>query len=190
MLNKNYILILMLSSACLFGQSKFFDIVNSVKKEMNSKSYSLQLEKKCDINKDGLTDEILLFNKDAHFSNEDDIETLDSPIYVILSTNKIFENDKIIYTFIPNNSNLDNNIVTKSNYFTIEQTTGNGENKKTTYITFKFLNNKLFLHKYGSDTNYPKNDKLIKTTKIYNQKDFGNISFENFDIESINSSIK
>ena len=195
--NFNFIIILIIFffPISIFGQNKTSNNViknsNSIKKTLQSKKYSLEFEKSCDLNQDGIEDKILLFKGDTkNYNNEDDLETLDSPIYIILSDGKILSNKESLYTFIPNNSNLDDNIVVKKNYFTVEQTTGNGNNKETQYITFKYADNELLLYKYGSVTTYPRAGKIVKQTEIYTRENFGKIKFENFNIEAIKSKIK
>lgn len=152
-------------------------------------NYSLVKEEIGDFNKDNKKDIILIFKSK---NNDEEIETLDSPVIVLLSTTKNyerFENSNILYSFIPNNSVLDDNLVMKNEFFTIEQTMGNGNDKEKKYITFKFDNNKIFLYKYGVETSFPGKTKIITSTKIYSKKDFGIIAFKDFNLNDIQNKL-
>lgn len=154
-------------------------------------NYSLEKEEIGDFNMDNKKDIVLIFkSKD----NDEEIETLDSPVIVLLSTTKYyerFENSNILYSFIPNNSVLDDKVVVKNEYFTIEQTMGNGNNKEKYYITFKFdqNTNKILLYKYGIEKSFPGKTKINTTTKIYSKKDFGIITFEDFNLNDIQNKL-
>lgn len=158
--------------------SQYYEnIIEKVKEDMNNKKYTLEFEKKCDLNNDHLEDEILLFSGD---DQDSDIEVSDSPLYVFIKKNDgsyaLKKNSDLIYTYIPDNSLLDNNLVIKDNYFTVEQTTGGGNNKQTQYITFKYnTNGEVILHKVSTITTTANSS----TTKIKTTKDFGIIKFEN-----------
>lgn len=73
------------------------------------------------------------------------------------------------------------NVVSKDNFFTIEQTFCKGALYVSAYTTFKITGNDVLLHKYSetyTDRNDP--DKIMKD-RIWSSKEFGQIKFENFD---------
>lgn len=75
-------------------------------------------------------------------------------------------------------------VVSKDNYFTIEQTFCKDALYVSSYTTFKVVGNDILLHKYSesyTDRNNP--DKEIKD-KIWTNKDFGQIKFENFNYKT------
>lgn len=154
--------------------------------------YTLQKEEICDLNNDQKKDIILIY-KPKNIDQE--IESLDTPVILLLSQNSDYikiENSSILYSYIPNSSVLDNNLVVKNEFFTLEQTEGNGNNKRKTYITFRYNqdNKQVFLSKYGIETSFPGKTKNITKTKLFSSKDFGKIKFEDFNTETISSSLK
>lgn len=166
-------------------------LVKDTKNSMQAE-YLLEKEKMCDLNNDQKEDIILVY-KPKNVDKE--IESLDTPIIVLLSQNNNYtkiKNGNILYSYIPGNSVLDNNLVTKNEFFTLEQTQGNGNNKKKTYITFKFdkSSRHIFLSKYGIETSVPDKKGMVTRTQIFSAKDFGQIRFEDFDSEFISSIIK
>lgn len=165
--------------------------VKDTKNSMQT-DYILEKEKICDLNNDQKEDIILVY-KPKNVDKE--IESLDTPVIVLLSQNNNYmtmKNSNILYSYIPGNSVLDNNLVIKNEFFTLEQTEGNGNNKKKTYITFKFdkSSRHIFLSKYGVETSVPGKKGMITRTQIFSAKDFGQIRFEDFDSEFISSIIK
>lgn len=166
-------------------------LVKDAKNSMQAE-YILEKEKICDLNND-YKDDIILVYKPKNIDKE--IESLDTPVVVLLSQNNNYskiKNSNILYSYIPGNSVLDNNLVIKNEFFTLEQTEGNGNNKKKTYITFKFdkSSRHIFLSKYGVETSVPGKKGMVTTTQIFSAKDFCNIGFEDFDSESISSIIR
>ena len=172
--------LLLTTGICSCQNTKIEKLTDDTKNLM-SLNYNLEKEKICDLNNDGKKDIILLYrSKNA----DEEIETLDFPVILLLSLNNDYvkiENKDILYSFIPNNSVLDYGLVTKNNFFTLEQTTGGGNNQERKYITFKFDQNKkaVFLYKYGIETTYPTKNGLNKKSQLYSTKDFGKIKFEN-----------
>ena len=157
-----------------------------IKRIENTKIFILKKSYKCDLNQDNLEDTILVFfNKHSRF-NQEDIDWTVAPIIVLLNKgNKLY---KMSYnsTIYPNSfDDYFSNITIKNNFFTIEL--GNVvpdsyDYKK--YITFKYDKQKkdIFLHRYGEIINWweskPTNTQLTK-------KDFGEISFEEYDEDVI-----
>lgn len=166
-------------------------LVKDTKNSMQ-KDYILEKEKICDLNNDQKEDIILVY-KPKNVDKE--IESLDTPVIVLLSQNNNYtkiKNGNILYSYIPGNSVLDNDLVIKNEFFTLEQTEGNGNNKKKAYITFKFdkSSRHIFLSKYGVETSVPGKKGMVAKTQIFSAKDFGQIRFEDFDSSSISSVIK
>ncbi|WP_027388580.1 hypothetical protein [Chryseobacterium gregarium] len=169
---------------------KLKKIIANTKKAMQP-NYILEKEEICDLNNDNKKDIIFIY-KTKNIDKE--IETLDSPVILLLSTNDTYikiENSNILYSFIPNNSVLDNNLVIKNEFFTLEQTEGDGNNKKIIYITFKFdkYSKQIFLSKYGVETFFPDENKIIKKTQIFSEKDFGKIKFEDYSNDAFQNKI-
>lgn len=166
-------------------------MVKDTKSSMQ-KGYILEKEKICDLNNDHKEDIVLVY-KPKNVDRE--IESFDTPIILVLSKNNDYikiKNSNILYSYIPDNSVLNNNLVIKNEFFTLEQTEGNGSNKKKTYVTFKFdkSSKQILLSKYGIETSFPGKKGIITKTQIFSIKDFGKISFEDFDSASISSMIK
>lgn len=161
-------------------------------KNSMQKDYILEKEKICDLNNDQKNDIILIY-KTRNIDTE--IETFDVPVILILSQNNNYvkmNNSNILYSYVPNNSVLNHNLVIKNEFFTLEQTEGDGNSKKKTYITFRFDKNSkhILLSKYGVETSFPGKENMIIKTKIFSTKDFGKIRFEDFNSDSISSIIK
>lgn len=73
------------------------------------------------------------------------------------------------------------NVISKDNYFTIEQTFCKDALYVSAYTTFKIVATDIVLHKYSetyTDRNDP--DKILKD-KIGTTKEFGKIKFEDFN---------
>lgn len=180
--HNKYLIILFLLSISTFScqNTRLEKLIKEVKNSKQNE-YILEKEKICDLNNDKKNDAILVYRS----KNPDkEIETFDAPIVLIVSSNNDYvrkENPNIIYSFIPDNMVLDNNLVIKNNYFTIEQTTGGGNNKEKKYITFKFdiINKAIILHKYSIETIYPGKNGMLKKNQNFSTKDFGIIKFEN-----------
>lgn len=177
--------------SCQSSELKLKKISENTKKTMQ-KDYILQTEKICDLNNDQKKDIILVYNTK---NIDKEMESLDTPVVLLLSTNNDYikiENSNILYSYIPNNSVLDHNLVVKNEFFTLEQVEGDGNNKKKTYITFKFDKNsrQVLLSKYGVETSFPDLKKTATKTQIFSPKDFGKIRFQDFNAESISSFVK
>lgn len=75
-------------------------------------------------------------------------------------------------------------IVSKDNYFTIEQTFCKDFTFAYSYATFKIVGDVILLHKYSeSYTDRSNPDKIIKDKNL-TSKDFGTIKFEDFDLDN------
>ncbi|KQR94389.1 hypothetical protein ASG01_00425 [Chryseobacterium sp. Leaf180] len=176
---------------CQSTDPKLKKISDNTKKSMQM-DYTLQKEEICDLNNDKKKDVILIYQP----KNVDkEMESFDTPVVLLLSQNSDYikiENSNILYSYIPNSSVLDNNLVVKNEFFTLEQTEGNGNNKRKTYITFRYDQDtrQVFLSKYGIETSFPGKTKNITKTKLFSSKDFGKIKFNDFNTETISSSLK
>ncbi|WP_379968304.1 DUF3828 domain-containing protein [Epilithonimonas sp. UC225_85] len=163
------------------------EIIDSMKLD----NYQIIKNEKCDLNGDGLSDVILIFNPTKEFTQQDET-TLDSPVYILINkggnTFEIYKNNHLIYTFMPNTpAEGFRNLIIKNNFFTIEQQEGGGKYFIDSYTTFKYDNQSknIILSKYGksyTDRNDP--DKLIPDN-IYTSKDFKTITFEEYDAQNL-----
>jgi len=142
---------------------------------------------RCYINEDELEDMILAFdNKYTHFSATGDIDWTVAPVIVLLNKGDNLYKMSYNSTIYPNSfGDHFGNISIKNNFFTIElfnQVLEKYDSEK--YITFKYDEQKkdIFLHRYGEIINWweskPTNTQLTK-------KDFGEISFEEYDEDVI-----
>lgn len=75
-------------------------------------------------------------------------------------------------------------VVSKDNYFTIEQVFCQGSYYVNSYTTFKVSGSDILLHKYSeSYTDRTNPDKVIKD-KIWTVKEFGKVTFEDFNYQT------
>ena len=170
---------------------KLKKLTESTNKSMQ-KDYILEKQASCDLNNDQKQDLILVY-KPRNIDTE--MESLDTPVILLLSQNSDYikiSNSNILYSYIPDNSVLDINLVTKNEYFTLEQTEGTGSNKRKTYITFKFdkVSKQILLSKYGIETSFPGEKKIVTKTQLFTIKDFGKVKFVDFNSETISSLVK
>jgi hypothetical protein len=116
---------------------------------------------------------------DEHYSN-----TL-----VVLKQNgnnyfEIYDNSKIVFND-DTNCPVDgyNSIVSKNNYFTIEQNICADFQFVNTYTTFKIdeITNEIFLHKYGQKYSDRSNPDRVIPDKTWTVKDFGKVNFVDFN---------
>ena len=136
-----------------------------------------------DLDQDGIKDKIILYTNDEEKGEFERIHFgLPMEIKKGLSNNTFqgwYENNNIIFK---NNFNCAaegfNRIVFKGNYFTIEDCICSDYISISTYTTFKIFEDKILLHKYG-ETYFDKadHDKKIPS-KIWTQKDFNDVNFE------------
>lgn len=101
---------------------------------------------------DGQIDKILIFEPVESVNNK---QTKDSPICVLINKElkyDVYENKNIIYTsFFNSMAEGLHDVVTKNNYFTIEENNLAGDIRENDYITFKYdlKSNEIILHKYS-----------------------------------------
>ncbi|CAM3791607.1 hypothetical protein FLGE108171_15160 [Flavobacterium gelidilacus] len=115
----------------------------------------------------------------------DNVQHNSNPIVILEKSGKDFiklnENNKIIFKY-NDNCPADGfiGIVTKDNYFTIQQIFCKDFLFVTSYTTFKIdeKTNHIELHKYGQEYADRSNPDKDIPTKIWTNKDFGNIKFE------------
>ncbi|EKT3967178.1 hypothetical protein NTJ12_002260 [Flavobacterium psychrophilum] len=147
------------------------------------KKYSIIKEIKCDLNQDNIADKILVYKNNKEFKSDDDT-TKPSPVVVFLGVGndrfQKFENPNIF----PNDSNdFFKNVVIKDNFFTVELNNEVPDKYVIDkYITFKYdkLSKSIVLFKYGQNLFGDKNETLL-----YTSKNFGTISFEQYDSNTI-----
>lgn len=149
-------------------------------------NYTIKFEKDCDLNKDGQTDKIFIFEPLKIKNNK---QTKDSPVCVLIKKEKdytIYENKNIIYTsFFNSMAEGLQDLVVKDNYFTIEENNVASDIRQNDYITFLYdlKSDKIILHKYGIE--FISSDGENDSTVTYSNKDFNTINFSSFDIDVI-----
>lgn len=166
--------------------------IDSLKKDLQSKGYEVIAEKKCDLNKDGKEDEILIFEPKVIKTDSDIDVTMNSPVYILINQGnnnyQAYKNLNIIYT---SNSTCPSDgfqsLVVKDNYFTIEQNTCGGWYLIDEYTTFKFdmASNEIVLHKFGQSYTDRKDPNKDVPNSVFSNKNFGKILFENFNSQTV-----
>ncbi|NRS89878.1 hypothetical protein HNQ02_002812 [Flavobacterium sp. 7E] len=159
--------------------------------QLQFKSYKIQKEVKCDLNKDGLEDLVIVFeplnNKKA---NENDRHIVNSPFCVMINQGNgkylQFENKKIIYTSTFNCPDfVVDKLEVKDNYVILQQGTCDEFDRIIKdNMTFKFNSetNEITLDKYKRSL-FERLDKseFLPLSKTLIAKDFGKVLFENYD---------
>lgn len=162
----------------------------STKEDSNIDGYRLIKEVKSDINQDGKKDYISVFGTDWN----KEIKPTDSKLFkVIIKLSKgnsftTFTNNNIILPYFPDNvASGFSDVKVKNNFFTVEQANGGGNYIERSFTTFKFdtSENKLFLHKYSTITTERDSGDENEIISEYSEKDFGNITFAEFNPEKI-----
>lgn len=145
-----------------------------------------------DLNKDGITDLILVYKKDNEEESSDMYENPEyRPLLIYLGTSVndyklIVQNEKVVYCYSCGGVVGDpfQDIYIKNGFFTIEHFGGTSW-RWTRNITFKYAyeDAKWYLYQETeSSFNIGKKHKIIE--KIKTDVDFGKIPFEQFDIYS------
>lgn len=114
-----------------------------------------------------------------------------NPVIIYRDNKKLFVNNNIIFSYVDNcPADGFQRIVSKNNFFTIEQVYCKDFMYVQSYTTFKISNNNITLHKYGEEyTDRSNPDKDIESvTKT--EKDFGKINFENITADFLLQLIK
>ncbi len=154
--------------------------------DLKNKGFKIVLEKKCDLDKDGIEDKIIVFANSFRKKIEPD-DYVKHIIFVVIR-NKLFKNDKIILDYYSDNvASGFNDIKIKDNFFTIEQANGLGNGISRDYTTFKYIleSGKIILYKYSSiQTERSSGDENEKTYN-FSFKEFGTILFEQYNSETI-----
>lgn len=155
---------------------------------IESKDFALVKKQNCDLNKDNLEDFILVFKNNKEYESSD-IKTKIAPVIVLINNGNNsytkYENDNIY----PNDFNdLYSNLAVKDNFFTVELANEiPNESTSSKYITFKYDNQNIVLHKYSEIIDWSSS----KTDKInYSQKNFGIINFRDFNTNTIQDKSK
>ena len=132
--------------------------------------------KKVDINKDGIEDRFIVYD-----SGDDD---LFATIKIVLSNKnreKLFFNSKIINKTITSGEGF-RNISFENRFFTIEENTSTDPIQiKYTTFSIDYKTNEIFLYKVEVSNIF--NNASDDFDIIRTQKDFGKVSFENYDPE-------
>ena len=132
--------------------------------------------KKMDINKDGIEDRFIVYD-----SGDDD---LFATIKIVLSNKnreKLFFNSKIINKTITSGEGF-RNISFENRFFTIEENTSTDPIQiKYTTFSIDYKTNEIFLYKVEVSNIF--NNASDDFDIIRTQKDFGKVSFENYDPE-------
>lgn len=133
--------------------------------------------KKIDMNKDGIEDSIVVYYQE---------EDLFSTIKIILSDKgkeKIFFNNRIINNTITSGEGF-RNISFENRFFTIEENTSTDPIQiKYTTFSIDYKTNEIFLYKVEVSNIF--NNASDDFDIIRTQKDFGKVSFENYDPETL-----
>ena len=159
---------------------------NTLKEISKNDGFKIVFEKKCDINQDGENDKIIVNATD--FKKKINPTDYKKYIMSIQILDKIYKNNKIIEDYYPDNVAAGfTDIKVKDNYFTIEQVNGSGSGIVKEFTTFKFSKeeNKILLHKYTRIETLRNSGDEDEKTYNYSIKDFGRISFEDYDFETI-----
>jgi len=163
--------------------SENIEIVNNISnliKQKEFENFILTKQQLCDLNQDNLKDEILIFKNNKEYSSED-LTTQISPVIILMNTGngkyKKFENSKIF----PNAfQDYYVEIIIKNEIFTIELANEIPDKYVVSkYISFKYerKTEEIILNKYEEILIGEVNE-----SNIYTSKNFGKITFENFDI--------
>ena len=134
--------------------------------------------KKMDINKDGIEDRFIVYD-----SGDD---ALFATIKIVLSDKdreKLFFNTKMLSNDITSEEGF-RNISFKGHFFTIEENVSSDILQYTTFSIDSKTNN-IFLYKieYSNISDNEYDDEYYDS--IYTQKNFGKVSFENYDPETL-----
>jgi len=134
--------------------------------------------KKMDINKNGIEDRFIVYD-----SGDDD---LFATIKIVLSNKnreKLFFNSKIINKTITSGEGF-RNISFENRFFTIEENTSTDPIQiKYTTFSIDYKTNEIFLYKVEVSNIF--NNASDDFDIIRTQKDFGKVSFENYDPETL-----
>ena len=132
--------------------------------------------KKMDINKDGIEDRFIVYD-----SGDDDLFVT---IKIVLSNKnreKLFFNSKMLRKNIANEEGF-RNISFENRFFTIEENTSTDPIQiKYTTFSIDYKTNEIFLYKVEVSNIF--NNASDDFDIIQTQKDFGKVSFENYDPE-------
>ncbi|MFH7015051.1 hypothetical protein [Flavobacterium sp. FlaQc-47] len=166
--------------------------IDSIKRDLQNQGYQISAEKKCDLNKDGKEDDVLIFEPKVIKSDSNNDVIMNSPVYILISNEnnnyQVYKNLNIIYT---SNSTCPSDgfqsLVVKDNYLTIEQNTCGGWYIIDEYTTFKFdiTSNEIVLHKFGQSFTDRKDPNKDVPDSVLSNKNFGKILFENFNSKTI-----
>lgn len=132
---------------------------------------------------------IIVLEKDS-LKNQNNAQHNSNPIIIFDNKNQkniVSKNQKIILSY-DDNCPADGfgRIISKANFFTIEQIFCQDFLFVKSYITFKIDKNKsILLHKYGEEYTDRSNPNKKIPSKIWTIKDFGNLKFENLSEELI-----
>lgn len=159
-------------------------------KESNIKIYGNSIDKYIsDLNQDGVDDHILIL-KDKIDSDQYNRDHFNLWIKIQRGTSngtfiKWKDNNNLIFSASSSCiSEGFQNVVTKDNYFTIEQQICYDYNIMVfSYTTFKVIDNEIYLHKYGEEYFDKSNHERNIPDKIWTSKDFGKIKFDDINEE-------
>lgn len=132
-----------------------------------------------DFNNDKVTDKIEVL-KNNKSKDQYDQQHFNLPVKIYKGESLWKSNDKLI----PESQNSCvsegfKKVVVKNNYFTIEHQDCYDYNViVNAYITFKVIGNEIYLYKYGENYFDKSNHEKEIPSKVWNEKDFGKIKFE------------
>lgn len=144
----------------------FYDLESKLILSGKSKIKILVLEKNSNRNKE-------------HFANQ---------IILLKNNNNLFykylQNNNVIFEYDDNCPSVGfDSVLVKNNYFTIQQMFCSDFNFVHSFTTFKVdeITNEIFLHKYGQKYTDRSNPDRVIPDDVYTIKDFGKVSFEDFN---------
>jgi hypothetical protein len=160
--------------------------IEEFRKEIEKKGFKSVFEKECDLNQDKNQDKIMVYSTD--FPEKIGPNDYKEFIVCINISGKLFQNKNVIAKYYTGNVAAGfNDIKIKDNYFTVEQVNGWGNGIVNEYTTFKYSKevNGIVLHKYSRIENERSDGDEKEKSYNYSAKNFGNISFEDYDSETI-----
>jgi uncharacterized protein (UPF0335 family) len=160
--------------------------VQEFQKDIEKQGFKSVFEKDCDLNQDKNQDKINVYSTD--FPEKIGPNDYKEFIVCVYISGKSFKNKNIISKYYADNVAAGfNDVKIKDNYFTIEQVNGLGNGMVQEYTTFKYQKetNGIILHKYSRIENERSDGDEKEKTYSYTNKNFGTISFENYNSETI-----
>ncbi|TPG41964.1 hypothetical protein [Flavobacterium pectinovorum] len=169
--------------------NKHIKTIESLKSELGT--YRIKKEVKCDLNKDGKEDLIIIFEpKEIKPLEEYGSSLMNSPLYVLINEGEnkfsVSKNDNIIYTATYNCPNMGiKKLIVESNNISIEQgTCDKFDDLQNDNITFQYniKTKSITLEKFKRDYFQRKDSsEMLPPSVMVSPKKFGKVLFEDYD---------